>query len=80
MADVSVNIKVDVDIDVDDFLEGCTNYELDEVINWLTERYTSQYGLDHENIVKTLLKISNSAIQLTTEEEEIIKSIANRLV
>lgn len=80
MADVSVNIEVDVDIDVDDFLEGCTNYELDEVIDWLRESYTSQYGLDHEDIVKTLLKISNSAIQLTTEEEEIIKSIANRLV
>jgi hypothetical protein len=80
MAEVGVNIEVNVDIDVDDFLEGCANYELDEVIDWLRESYTSQYGLNHEDLVKTLLKISNSTLQLTTEEEEYIKSLANRLV
>jgi hypothetical protein len=81
-----------IDIDVDDFLDSCSQYEIDEVIDWLdTEGYirkkdvvvdtdnNSQNILDYEwdTIVTTL---SRKRLSLTSDEEAIIKNIAKRFI
>ncbi len=76
----------DVDVDVDDFLDACSSKEIADVIDWLRENNELQEGeLDqhkysiHElSIVESLNKIKNNLIQLSSEEENLIKEIANR--
>ena len=112
MAEVGVNIEVDVDIDVFDFMANCSEFEINEVIEYLTERdkikpesfspeeyldtldnaeveevqewlmarYRLKFGINHANVLDALTKISTGLLQLTTEEEEYIKSLADRLV
>jgi hypothetical protein len=81
-----------IDIDVDDFLDSCSTYEINEVIDWLdNEGYinkkeavvdadtNSQNILDYEwdTIVTTL---SQKRLSLTSDEEAIIKNIAKRFI
>jgi hypothetical protein len=112
MAEVNVSVEVDVDIDVFDFMGNCSEFEINEVIEYLTERdkikpesfspeeyldtldnadveevqewlmqrYNTKYGINHANVLDALNKISTGLLQLTTEEEEYIKSLADRLV
>ena len=80
------DVNVDVDVDVDDFLDACSSREIEEVVQWLKDNDELQEGeLDqhkysiHElSIVESLNKIKNNLIQLSSEEEDLIKEIANR--
>jgi hypothetical protein len=112
MAEISVSIETEVDIDVDEFMDNCSEFEINEVIEyltnrdmikpehfspeeyldtldnadvkevqeWLMARYNTKFGINHANIVEALTKIGAGLLQLTTEEEEYIKLLANRLV
>ena len=81
------NVEVDVDIDVDDFLNKCSSWEIEEVIKWLKDNGELPVGsiLEREkNLMdlewdKIILKLQLNRIQLTLSEEELIKSIVNRL-
>jgi len=64
----------------EEYLDTLDNAEVELVHEWLMVRYNTKFGINHANIVKALTKIGAGILQLTTEEEEIIKSIANRLV
>jgi len=79
---------VDVDIDVDDFLEHCSEKELKNVVEWLRDdgRLSNVESsipdkkltfLDKEWIDKCQ-KLVNIRLQLSKEEEELIKKIIEK--
>lgn len=84
MPDFSIE---DLDISPDEFINACSSREIDELIEILKEDgYISEEVLietegthDHIMFIKALIKLSESRLRLTNEEEEIIKKIANRL-
>jgi hypothetical protein len=77
-----------VDVDVDDFLECCSKKDIEDIITYLVEDGTlhkksiftipQDGSLLNQEISETLLKISKHRLQLTLEEEETLKKIANR--
>ena len=79
-------VNVDVDVDVDDFLDACSSKEIADVIDWLRENNELEeedidqpnYSIHELSIVESLNKIKNNLIQLSSEEEDLIKEIANR--
>lgn len=76
----------DVTVDVDDFLDACSSREIEEVVQWLKDNDELQeeeidqakYSIHELSIVESLNKIKNNIIQLSSEEEDLIKQIANR--
>ena len=66
--------------DPEEYLDTLDNAEVEEVQEWLMQRYNTKYGINHANVLDALNKISTGLLQLTTEEEEYIKSLADRLV
>ena len=80
------DVNVDVDVDVDDFLDACSSKEIADVIDWLRENNELEeedidqpnYSIHELSIVESLNKIKNNLIQLSSEEENLIKEIANR--
>ncbi len=82
-----VYIYTDVEVDVDEFLDDCDSHEIEEVIKWLNYNdylRTSTIFEQNKNLMdlewdKAITKLHSSRIQLTPTEEELIKSIANRL-
>ena len=81
--------ETDFDISVDDFLEECSRFELEEVIDYLEEMgYLKNHkraegggpiGILEEEFQEKIQKISESRHRLTLEEEEIIKKISDGL-
>lgn len=76
--------EVEVDIDVDDFVDSCSRREKEELIKKLKQGDLWE-EIASENLTlmeiewnETLTKLANARLQLTNEEEEIIKKIANR--
>lgn len=77
---------MNIDIDVDDFLEGCSSYEINEVVEWLEANEYIKNAITDNNIdnlqdiefKEALSIIANNRIMLSVEEEELIKSIAKR--
>jgi hypothetical protein len=76
--------EVEVDIDVDDFLESCSRREKEDLVRRLKElnlwEETASENLSIMDLEwkETLAKLANARLQLTNEEEEIIKKIANK--
>ena len=78
-----------VDIDPSDFVSACSKREIKELIECLAEDgylKPTYYNVpeDKQSLLdkiwgETLDKLSNNRLMLTTEEEEIITKIANRL-
>jgi len=81
--------ETDFDISVDDFLEECSSFELEEVIDYLEEMgYLKNHkrtpdgnpaGIFEEEFQEKIQKILESRHRLTLEEEEVIKKISDRL-
>lgn len=77
----------DLDISPSDFVDACSKREINELIEILIEDgyvdnqsiLTSNRTYDDESYTKALVKLSESRLRLTNEEEEIIKQIASRL-
>ena len=64
----------------EEYLDTLDNAEVEEVQEWLMQRYNTKCGINHANVLEALTKISTGLLQLTTKEEEYIKSLADRLV
>jgi hypothetical protein len=85
MATVYVDISTDVDIDEIDFIEDCTDYEIQNIIKWLSENnYINRKDTDIENSNEIIWnnainKFIDSKHLLTQEEETIILNIASKL-
>lgn len=64
----------------EEYLDTLNNTEVKAVQEWLMQRYSNTFGINHADLLDALTKISNGLLQLTTEEEMFITSLANRLV
>jgi hypothetical protein len=81
-----VDVELNTEIDVSDFIEECSENEIKEIIDilvndgWIKGEKVisgSKTLLEHE-IRECITKIEKNLIQLTVEEEELLKKIANR--
>jgi hypothetical protein len=79
----------EIEIDPDDFLSACTSYEIEELIKALIEdghindpyvKRKDNISITEESFSECLDKLSTNYLQLTLEEEEIIRIIAKRLL
>ena len=75
----------DLDIDVDEFLDACSDKEINQIIEWLREEeYISNYSIVETDSINdstfndAVIKIQNHRISLSREEEEFILNIAKR--
>ena len=77
MPEIEVNVDqyIDVDVNVEDFLDACSESEIEEVIEWLSEHDTCLNINDDTN--KDLIKLIN-VISLTVEDEILLNNIANK--
>jgi hypothetical protein len=64
----------------EEYLDTLDNADVEEVQEWLMQRYNTKCGINHANVLDALNKISTGLLQLTTEEEDTIKALADRLV
>jgi len=77
----------DLDISPSDFVDACSDREILELIEILKDDgyinnesiLTNDRTHADEVYTKALIKLSESRLRLTNEEEEIIKKIAERL-
>lgn len=81
---------INVDIEVDDFLDSCSNREIEQVKAWL---YENNLEDEDENPVRgavtamddtawnnTVIRLLDKKWQLSKEDEETIIRIANQLL
>jgi hypothetical protein len=74
-----------IDIDPYEYVEECSRQELQELIGILKQGdLWEETKTDNMNILdmewnEVIKKLANSRLQLSTEDEEIIKQIANKL-
>jgi hypothetical protein len=78
----------EIDIEPDDFLNACNSYEIKELIKALIEdghindpyvKRKDNVSINEESFNECLDKIANNYLQLTHEEEQLIRDIAQRL-
>jgi hypothetical protein len=78
----------EIELDPDDFLSACNSYEINELIKALIEdghindpyvKRKDNVSMNEESFNECLDKITNNYLQLTHEEEEVIRNIAKRL-
>jgi len=81
---------IDIDIDIDDFLDGLKSRDIQEVIEWLRdndhlseedliEEIDTPRSYTGEKFEESLLKLRGHSSSLSTEEEEYIINLANRI-
>jgi len=72
-----------VDVDVDDFYFECSDREKKELAEMLIEdNYASPFNgasIEDNDLSQSVVKILQFRMQLTVEEEELIKKIGNRV-
>ena len=72
-----------VDIDVDDFYRECSTREKKELAEMLIDdNYASPFNgtsIEDNDLSQSIVKILQFRMQLTVEEEELIKKIGNRV-
>jgi hypothetical protein len=81
-----VETDVDVDIDVDEFIENCSDEDIDEILKILIEQgrmtklfTSSKHSLYTEEVwLETLNKLIINRLSLTNEEIETIENISKR--
>ena len=84
-----VEVEAEIEVTVDDFLSECSQRDIQKLIDALREDgYLSPSEIvtaENPNIMDlewgdVIAKLSRARLQLTVEEEETIKRIANRVV
>jgi hypothetical protein len=81
------DIDVDVDIDVNEFVDDCTFWEIEKLIDKLRKDgylESDEKSCDKDNLMDdeykaALDKLYSKRLYLTLEEEEYIKQLANKL-
>jgi hypothetical protein len=85
MATVYIDISTDVDIDEVDFMEECTEYEIQVIIKWLivnkyiNKRDTIMQSSSEIEWNNAVNKFVNNKFKLSQEEEIEILKIAHKL-
>jgi hypothetical protein len=79
----------EIELDPDDFLSACNSREIKELIQALVDdghindpyvKRRDNVSMNEESFNECLDKITNNYLQLTHEEEEVIRNIAKRLL
>lgn len=76
---------IDVDIEIEEFIDELSTWEIEELVDLLRSKgHLNDVSSPKMNIQdiewsKTIDKLSEARLQLTVEEEELIKNIANKL-
>ena len=80
---------INVDIDLDEVYDGLSSSEKNHLVDWLkedghieeseTNEFPSSENYKDDDWVETIQKLAKNRHQLTLEEEELIKSISNKL-
>jgi hypothetical protein len=72
----------EIDITPEDFVDECSSSEIQELVDYLTEqghiKQEEQMCIPESEIEEALNKLHGKYRNLSTEEENIIKKIANR--
>jgi hypothetical protein len=80
-----IETEAEMDISIDDFISECSTEEIEELVEALREDgYITAKDLLTDSFPDTelsqaLTKIAQFRMQLTVEEEELIKKIGNRV-
>ena len=76
----------EVEVEIDEFVDNLYSHEIEELINYLKQEghlvdksTPSEMNIQDIEWSKVTDKLSQSRLQLTLEEEELIKNIANKL-
>ena len=76
----------EIDVEIEEFVDSLYKREIDELIDYLKQEghLNGEVTLPEMNLQdiewsKVIDKLSQSRLQLTIEEEELIKNIANKL-
>ena len=80
------DVEVDIDIDVNDFLNCCNKDDINEIIQFLKEDgYIKDNFINNDSpslpeieFDDIINKIHRNRLQLTNEEDELLKKIASR--
>jgi hypothetical protein len=82
---VNVDTEIDVDVEVNDFLEDCSDYEIEEIISWLKDKdYLKNTDTDRQvcatelEYMEALDKLQTKWNVLTKEEEAFVLNLAKR--
>lgn len=74
----------EIEIDLDDFLNECTDREIEDIVEALVERGylkpKSSTKMTKTDFLDMLIKIENNRHQLTNEDEESIVNIYKKIV
>jgi hypothetical protein len=81
-------VEAEVDIDVEDFIDECSDREIEKLIKYLIEegklpksltKYGQSQNLSVNDVLwyETISKIQSNRLGMTDEEIEIIEKIAN---
>lgn len=74
------------DIDVEEFLDQCSHFEIEEIIDilkergWAFKRQSSEPSVNDTIFERDIEKISRNKFLLTIEEIELIEKIASRFI
>jgi len=82
---VEAEVTVDFDVQVEEFLEDCSSFEIDEVIDWLKGKgllkninTDTQVCAAESEFIEALDKIYTKWNVLSKEEENFILNVAKR--
>ena len=74
----SITINEEIFIPVEDFLDECSEKEIQKIINYLTKMRFINNNIQDEEWNTVISKLEKSRLLLSNEEEEIIKNITKR--
>jgi len=80
------DVEMEIEIDPSDYLDNCSDDEIDELIEELTERklITTEMitGNHYDGLGKSIMKLANpyNRMVLTVEEEQILEKMASRFL
>lgn len=79
------DVEAEIDLSIDEFIEECSENDIYEFIEtlkatgrWFIINPSHEDSIPETEFNNTLIKIYQNRLQLTNEEEELLKKIASR--
>ena len=91
----TINVYTDVDVDVEEFMNECSSYEIEEVINWLDvadklDDYVSDddvciqlpevHTVNDEIYNDAIVRLMHNRLGLTIDEEEFLLKLSQKFL
>jgi hypothetical protein len=80
------DVEMEIEINPSDYLDNCSDDEIDELIEELVERKLITTDMiienDYSDLSKAIIKLANphNRMLLSTEEEQILEKMASRFL